>query len=110
MSQVQSIREDYSFEIHSCLPRVSREEVREQIDRIFSQGWNLAVEHMEPALSFKHYWQMWKPGASDAHGVDAILQELEACHRTHPRHHIRLMGYEDYARRQDTAFVVYRGV
>ncbi|MGF1548514.1 MAG: ribulose bisphosphate carboxylase small subunit, partial [Thiotrichales bacterium] len=31
------------------------------------------------------------------------------CHREHPTHQVKLIGYDNYAQSQGTAFIVYRG-
>ena len=41
--------------------------------------------------------------------VDAVLAELEACHQAHPKNHVRLLGFDNYAQSAGTAMVVYRG-
>ena len=110
MADVQDTQQSIEFDIRSCLPRCAPEQVRQQIQHIVSQGWNLAVEHVEPERSFKPHWYLWKLSKSSEQSVERSYSELEACHREHPGHHIRLIGYDDYARSQNTAFVVYRGV
>ena len=40
--------------------------------------------------------------------IERILGELEACHRANPGQHVRLIGYDNYAQSQGTAFIVYR--
>ena len=41
--------------------------------------------------------------------MDKILAEAEACHKAHPKNHVRLIGYDNYAQSQGAAMVVYRG-
>ena len=109
MADVQDYKQAIKYETFSYLPSLSPEEIREQIKYIVNQGWNPAVEHVEPQRSFNHYWYMWKLPMFGEQSVDRILAELEACHREHPGHHIRLIGYDNYSQCQGTAFVVYRG-
>jgi ribulose-bisphosphate carboxylase small chain len=52
---------------------------------------------------------MWKLPMFGETDVDKILAEVEACHKAHPKHHVRLVGYDNYAQSQGTAMVVYRG-
>jgi ribulose-bisphosphate carboxylase small chain len=40
--------------------------------------------------------------------IERILEELEACHRANPGNHVRLLGYDNFAQSQGTAFIVYR--
>ena len=38
-----------------------------------------------------------------------VLAELEACRRSYPDHHVRLLGYDAYTQTQGSCFVVYEG-
>ncbi|MCB1756129.1 MAG: ribulose bisphosphate carboxylase small subunit, partial [Gammaproteobacteria bacterium] len=97
------------YETFSYLPQLSAEEIRAQIQYIIAQGWNPAVEHVEPSGAARNYWFMWKLPMFGEQSVDVVLEELDACHREHPSHHIRLIGYDNYTQSQGTAFIVYRG-
>ncbi len=57
-----------------------------------------------------HYWYMWKLPMFGETNVDTILAELEACHKAHPKNHIRLLGFDNFAQSAGAAMVVYRGV
>ena len=41
--------------------------------------------------------------------MTSILAEADACHKANPNHHVRLVGYDNYAQTQGTAMVVFRG-
>ncbi|MBM3566176.1 MAG: ribulose bisphosphate carboxylase small subunit [Alphaproteobacteria bacterium] len=97
------------FETFSYLPEMTAEEIRKQVAYVVSKGWNPAVEHTEPENAFNHYWYMWKLPMFGETDVDRILKEVEACHKAHPKHHVRLIGYDNYAQTQGAAMVVYRG-
>ncbi|MBA3032967.1 MAG: ribulose bisphosphate carboxylase small subunit [Gammaproteobacteria bacterium] len=109
MADVQDYKQAIKYETFSYLPPLNAEQIRQQIQYIVAQGWNPAVEHVEPARSFNHYWYMWKLPMFGEQNVDRILAELESCHREHPGHHVRLLGYDNYAQSQGTCFVVFRG-
>jgi ribulose-bisphosphate carboxylase small chain len=109
MADIQDYKQAIKFETFSYLPPLTAEQTRQQIQYIVTQGWNPAVEHVEPARSFNHYWYMWKLPMFGEQNVDRILAELEACHREHPGHHVKLIGYDNYSQSQGAAFVVYRG-
>lgn len=109
MAEVQDYKQAIKYETFSYLPQLSAEEVRAQIQYVVAQGWNPAIEHVEPERSFNHYWYMWKLPMFGEQNVDRVLSELEACRREHPGHHVRLIGYDNYAQCQGTAFVVFRG-
>jgi ribulose-bisphosphate carboxylase small chain len=109
MAEVQDYKQVIKYETFSYLPQLSAEEIRAQVQYVIAQGWNPAIEHVEPERSFNHYWYMWKLPMFGEQSVDHVLAELEACHREHPGHHVRLIGYDNYAQSQGTAFVVFRG-
>lgn len=95
-------------ETFSYLPPMTPERLRKQIAYLVARGWNPAIEHTEPEKSFSSFWYLWKLPFFGEKSVDKILAELEACHRANPGHHVRLIGYDNYAQSQGTAFVVYR--
>lgn len=109
MSNVADYKQAVRYETFSYLPPLTAEETRAQIQYIVSQGWNPAIEHVEPSRSHAYYWFMWKLPMFGEQSVDTVLNELEACKREYPGHHIRLIGYDNYTQSQGTAFVVYRG-
>ncbi len=95
-------------ETFSYLPPLSPQKIRNQIQFLVNQGWNPAIEHTEPEKAFSHYWYMWKLPFFGERSVDKILAEIEACHRANPGQHVRLVGYDNFAQSQGTAFIVYR--
>ncbi|NIP71686.1 MAG: ribulose bisphosphate carboxylase small subunit [Gammaproteobacteria bacterium] len=115
MSEVQDYKSSLSdpssrkFETFSYLPELDKEQIRREVEYIVKQGWNPAIEHTEPENAFDHYWYMWKLPMFGETDVDRILAEAEACHKAHPTHHVRLVGYDNYAQSQGTALVIYRG-
>ena len=109
MANVADYKQSIKYETFSYLPALTAEEIRAQIQYIIAQGWNPAVEHVEPSGAARNYWFMWKLPMFGEQSVDVVLEELDACHREHPSHHIRLIGYDNYTQSQGTAFIVYRG-
>lgn len=109
MSEIQDYKQAIKYETFSYLPPFTPEDTRYQIKYIVDKGWNPGIEHVEPNRSFNHYWYMWKLPMFGEQSVDRIIEELESCHRAHPGHHVRLIGYDNFSQSQGTAFVVYRG-
>ena len=95
-------------ETFSYLPPLSPENIRKQIQYLVNQDWNPAIEHTEPEKAFSHYWYMWKLPFFGERNVDKILAEIDACQRANPGQHVRLVGYDNYAQSQGTAFYVHR--
>jgi ribulose-bisphosphate carboxylase small chain len=52
---------------------------------------------------------MWKLPFFGEQNLARVVEEIEACHRSYPDHHIRLLGYDNYTQSQGSAFVVYEG-
>lgn len=98
-----------SLETFSFLPKLSAEEVQQQIAYILANGWAPAIEHEHPSNSMDHYWTMWKLPFFGETNMANVLAELEACRRSYPDHHIRLIGYDSYTQTQGSCFVVYEG-
>jgi len=115
MSEMQDYKSSLSdtssrkFETFSYLPPMDAKQIRKQIEYIVSKGWNPGIEHTEPANAFSHYWYMWKLPMFGETNVDAILAEVEACHKAHPENHIRLLGFDNFAQSAGAAMVIYRG-
>ena len=98
------------FETFSYLTEMDAGRIRKQIEYIVSQGWNPAIEHTEPENAAGHFWYMWKLPMFGETDVDAIIAELEACHKAHPENHVRLLGFDNFSQSAGAAMVVYRGV
>ncbi|MCP1198381.1 ribulose bisphosphate carboxylase small subunit [Notoacmeibacter sp. MSK16QG-6] len=91
------------------LPQMSKDEIRKQVEWIVQNGWNPAIEHTEPAHATSNYWYMWKLPMFGETDVDAILSELESCHKANPDNHVRLLGYDNFTQSQGANMIVYRG-
>jgi len=115
MSEVQDYRSSLSdtgsrkFETFSYLPEMNKDQIKKQVAYIVSKGWNPAIEHTEPENAFDHYWYMWKLPMFGETDVTRIIAEADACHKAHPKNHVRLVGYDNYAQSKGAEMVVYRG-
>ena len=97
------------FETFSYLPSMDADQIRKQIEFIVSKGWNPSIEHTEPQNATGAYWYMWKLPMFGETDVDAILAECEACHKAHPKNHVRLLGLDNYAQCAGASMVIFRG-
>ena len=97
------------FETFSYLPAMDAKQIRAQIEYIVSKGWNPSIEHTEPQNAFGSYWYMWKLPMFGETDVDAILAECEACHKAHPKNHVRLLGLDNFAQCAGASMVIFRG-
>jgi len=100
--------EGRKYETFSYLPMMDAERTRMQVEYLVGQGWNPAIEHSEPAQADSDFWYLWKLPLFGERNVDAIVSELEQCHKSFPGHHVRLIGYDNMRQTQGTAMVVYR--
>lgn len=98
-----------TLETFGFLPKLSQEEIHAQIAYILAQGWTPAIEHEHPSRSRDYYWTMWKLPFFGDQDLNHVVAELEACHRSYPDHHVRLLGYDSYTQSQGSSFVVYEG-
>lgn len=96
-------------ETFSYLPAMTPDRIAQQIAYCIERGWNPAIEYTEPEKSFSNFWYLWKLPLFGTQSVEAVLTELEACHRANPGMLVRLIAYDNYAQSQGMAFVVYRG-
>ena len=97
------------FETFSYLKEMDNPRIQAQAEYIVSRGWNPAIEHTEPENACGHYWYMWKLPMFGETNVKRILAEARDCHAANPKHHVRLIGYDNLAQSQGTAMVIYRG-
>ena len=98
-----------TLETFGFLPKLTQQEVYDQIEYLIANGWTPAIEHEHPSGSANHYWTMWKLPFFGEQDLNAVVAELDACHRAYPDHHVRLIGYDNYAQSQGVCFVVHEG-
>lgn len=98
-----------TLETFGFLPKFTQEEIYDQIEYLISQGWTPAIEHEHPSNSAEHYWTMWKLPFFGEQDLGSVVDELEACRRAYPDHHVRLIGYDNYTQSQGLCFVVHEG-
>lgn len=92
----------------SYLPQMNADQLRKQIAYIVSKGWNPAIEHTEPENASSNYWYMWKLPMFGETDLDRILSEIELCKKANPKHHVRLIGYDNIKQSQGANMVVHR--
>jgi ribulose-bisphosphate carboxylase small chain len=97
------------FGTFSYLPAMQAADVRRQVEYLVARGWTAAIEHTEPERAATTYWYMWQLPMFGEKSVERILAQADACHRAHPAHLVRLIGYDSARQTQGTAMVVHRG-
>lgn len=98
-----------TLETFGFLPKLTQDEVYDQIEYLIAQGWTPAIEHEHPSQASNHYWTMWKLPFFGEKDLNAVAAEIEACRRAYPDHHVRLIGYDNYTQSQGVCFVVHEG-
>jgi ribulose-bisphosphate carboxylase small chain len=96
-----------TLETFGFLPPMTQDEIYDQIAYIIAQGWSPLIEHVHPSRAMATYWSYWKLPFFGEKDLGAIANELEACHRAYPDHHVRLAGYDAYTQSQGSCFVVF---
>lgn len=97
------------FGVFSYLPAMSDKQIQEQLQYIFKQGWDCAVEHVEPPRTASNYWYMWKLPMFGETNKDVIMEELAKCRDQNPGNHVRVVAYNRKAQSLGHSIVVYRG-
>lgn len=109
MYEMRDYQTAQTLETFGFLPKLSQDEIHDQIAYILAQGWTPAIEHEHPSQAANHYWPMWKLPFFGETKLAHVIEELEACRRAYPDHHVRLLGYDSYTQTQGSSFVVYEG-
>ena len=112
MADIHSVNDyetQHTLETFSFLTKLTQDDIYEQVAFILAQGWTPSIEHVDPRDATDHYWAMWKLPFFGEQNPEAVIAELDACHRAYPGHHVRLVGYDNYMQTMGTAFVVYEG-
>ena len=73
-----------TLETFGFLPKLTQDEVYEQINYIIAQGWTPAIEHEHPSRAMSYYWTMWKLPFFGEQKLGRVVEELEACRRAIP--------------------------
>ena len=58
-----------TLETFGFLPKLTQQEVYDQIEYLIANGWTPAIEHEHPSGSSNHYWTMWKLPCGKSFGL-----------------------------------------
>lgn len=95
-------------ETFSYLPTMDAAGIRKQVRHAVDQGWNPAIEHVEPERSAETYWYMWKLPMFGERKVDLVMREIEACRQANSGHLIRFVAYDNQKQSQGASMVIHR--
>ena len=107
--EVGNFQTAQTLETFGFLPKMTQDEIHDQIAYIIANNWTPAIEHEHPSRATGNYWTMWKLPFFGERDLGSVVAEIDACQRAYPDHHIRLTGYDNYTQSQGVAFVVVEG-
>jgi len=79
----------------SFLPDLSDDEIRAQVDYALARGWALSVEHTDDPHPRNVYWTMWGLPMFTVKDGAAVLFEVNACRKAHPRDYIKVNAFDN---------------
>lgn len=78
----------------SFLPDLSDEEISAQVRYGLGRGFAWSVEYTDDPHPRNTYWEMWGMPMFDLRDAGGVVQEVNACRASFPRHYIRLMAFD----------------
>jgi len=94
----------------SCLPDLTDDEIRAQVQYAVDRGWAVAVEFTDDPHPRNVLWEMWGLPMFGIADAAAAMHEVTGCREAYPEHYIRVSAYDASLGRQTTAlsFIVNR--
>lgn len=94
----------------SFLPDFTDDEIMAQIRYALGKGWALSVEFTDDPHPRNTYWEMWGMPMFDLRDPAAILFEVNACRKDHPKHYIKVNAFDSTQGFESTrlSFIVNR--
>lgn len=96
------------FETFSYLPPFTAMDLDAQIMGLLAKGLTPMIEHTSQPGPPNRHWTMWRLPMFGETAADAVRRELDECAAAHPRHHVRLIGYDPRRQTAAVCFVVRR--
>ena len=78
----------------SCLPDLTDEEIKAQVQYALDRGWPLSLEFTDDPHPRNTYWDMWGLPMFDLHDAAGVLYELGECRKAYPDRYIRVNAYD----------------
>jgi len=75
MAELQDYNSTPKYETFSYLPAMTPEQVRKQIVYLISQGWNPAIEHVEPENASRYFWYTRKANVTEKEKDEPVKKE-----------------------------------
>lgn len=78
----------------SFLPDLTDEQIRAQLEYCLEKGWAVSIEYTDDPHPRNTYWEMYGNPLFDLRDPAGIMQEIDGCRRTFPRHYVRVNAFD----------------
>jgi len=78
----------------SFLPDLTDEQITAQLDYALKNSWAVGVEYTDDPHPRNTYWEMYGNPLFDLKDPAGILQEINSCRKTFPKHYIRVTAFD----------------
>ena len=79
----------------SFLPDLTDAEITLQIEYGLKKGYAWSVEYTDDPHPRNTYWEMYGMPMFDLADAAGVLQEMNECRQTFPRHYIRMVAFDN---------------
>jgi ribulose-bisphosphate carboxylase small chain len=92
------------------LPALDDDEIAAQVRYAIAQGWAVSVEHSDDPHPRNMFWDLWGLPLFDLTDPRPALDEIDACRRAFPDHHVKVSAFDSRKGRETIAlsFLVQR--
>jgi ribulose-bisphosphate carboxylase small chain len=78
----------------SFLPDLTDQQITAQLGYALKNNWAVGVEYTDDPHPRNTYWEMYGNPLFDLKDPAGILQEINNCRKTFPRHYIRVTAFD----------------
>lgn len=78
----------------SFLPDLTDDQIKKQIAYALQNNWAVSVEYTDDPHPRNTYWEMFGNPMFDLKDPAGIMQEINECRKTFPRHYIRVTAFD----------------
>ena len=77
----------------SFLPDLTDDQIKKQIAYALKNKWAVSVEYTDDPHPRNTYWEMYGHPMFDLKDPAGIMQEINECRKTFPRHYVRVTAF-----------------
>ncbi len=78
----------------SFLPDLTDQQITAQINYALERGWAIGIEYTDDPHPRNTYWDMFGNPLFDLRDPAGILQTINECRKTFPRHYVRVTAFD----------------